>query len=234
MRVGNSAGVILPKDWLSGKARVELVEKPLNIKRDVLEILDPYLDDIQGIYLVGSYARKEQTEKSDIDVLVITEDINKKISEGEYEIMFVSRNAVEKQIEENALPIIPMLREAEVVINPMLIKEIRNSELTYKNIGFHINTTKSALKTIKEAIGLCRQSNCSDALAYSLALRFREAYIVECLIKDKMWSKRIKEHEEKIETYKQSGGVNYALLDYWEKEIETFKKIKEDEEKKGE
>ena len=49
-----------------------------------------------------------------------------------------------------------------------------------------------------------------------------------------IFDKRIKEHEEKIETYKQSGGVNYALLDYWEKEIETFKKIKEDEEKKGE
>ena len=143
----------------------------------------------------------------------------KKISE----IKALPLAEVEKQIEENALPIIPMLREAEVVINPMLIKEIRNSELTYKNIGFHINTTKSALKTIKEAIGLCRQSNCSDALAYSLALRFREAYIVECLIKDKMWS-----NKEFISLLKNISGSPKAYYGYLrvknkEKELKELK-----------
>ncbi|MBS3099997.1 nucleotidyltransferase domain-containing protein [Candidatus Pacearchaeota archaeon] len=223
VELGNGAAVYIPKEYKGQEVVIILPEGIENIKKNVINKLAEFMPKIVGIYLVGSYARKEQTEKSDIDVLVITEDINKKISEGEYEIMFVSRNAVEKQIEENALPIIPMLREAEVVINPMLIKEIRNSELTYKNIGFHINTTKSALKTIKEAIGLCRQSNCSDALAYSLALRFREAYIVECLIKDKMWS-----NKEFISLLKNISGSPKAYYGYLrvknkEKELKELK-----------
>ena len=62
VRVGNSAGVVLPREWLNGTAKVELVRKPLDIKGDILKILEPYLEDISGIYLVGSYARGEQRQ----------------------------------------------------------------------------------------------------------------------------------------------------------------------------
>ena len=43
------------------------------------------------------------------------------------------------------------------------------------------------------------------------------------------FEKRIKEHEKKIEGYKNTDGKNYALIEYWEKEIEKFKKLKERE-----
>ena len=42
------------------------------------------------------------------------------------------------------------------------------------------------------------------------------------------FEKRIVEHKKKIEDYKKSDRQNYALLDYWEKEIEKFKKLKEE------
>ena len=73
IRVGNSAGILVPKAWINGKAKVELISRPVNIKKDIIEILEDYLEDILGIYLVGSYARKEETEKSDIDILAITD-----------------------------------------------------------------------------------------------------------------------------------------------------------------
>jgi len=188
VRVGNSAGVILPKDWLSGKARVELVEKPLNIKRDVLEILDPYLDDIQGIYLVGSYARGEQTDRSDVDVLVIA-DLNKKIKHGKYEIIFISKEKVEKALENGAFPIIPMLREAKSIMNHELIDKYRKYPLTKKNLHWTIELAKSAMKINRKSIDLDRDwpSNCSDATAYSLILRLRERYIIDCIRKNKRW-----------------------------------------------
>ena len=85
VRMGNSACVMLPKAWINGKARVELIQEPLNITKDVFEILKPYLKDVLGIYLVGSYARGEETQESDIDILVITENINKKINKGKYD-----------------------------------------------------------------------------------------------------------------------------------------------------
>ena len=33
VRMGNSACVLLPKAWVDGKARVELIEKPIDIKK---------------------------------------------------------------------------------------------------------------------------------------------------------------------------------------------------------
>ena len=39
IRVGNSAGVVLPLEWYGGKARIELIQKPLNIKADILDII---------------------------------------------------------------------------------------------------------------------------------------------------------------------------------------------------
>ena len=63
VRVGNSAGVILPREWLNGKAKIELIARPLDIKKEVFEILEDYFQDIIGIYLVGSYARNEQNDE---------------------------------------------------------------------------------------------------------------------------------------------------------------------------
>ena len=45
----------------------------------------------------------------------------------------------------------------------------------------------------------------------------------------KTFEKRIKEHENKVEKYKKEGGKNQELIDYWEEEIERFKKFKEEE-----
>jgi len=46
------------------------------------------------------------------------------------------------------------------------------------------------------------------------------------------FQKRIEEHEKKKEEYVKSGGKDYSLLGYWEKEIERLKKFKKDEEDK--
>ena len=37
IRVGNSAGVILPKEWLNGEAKIRLISKPKNIEKFVLQ-----------------------------------------------------------------------------------------------------------------------------------------------------------------------------------------------------
>ena len=129
VRVGNSAGVLLPKNWINGKARIELIEKPIDIKKDVLEILDPYLQNIEGIYLIGSYAREEQTKKSDVDILVITNKINKKIKKGKYEIILISKEKVESALEKNILPILPMLKEAKPLVNSSLIEKYKKTQL---------------------------------------------------------------------------------------------------------
>ena len=72
-KFGNSAHVVLPKEYI-GK-RIRFIAEPKtfdDIKSQVLEILKPYLENILGIYLYGSYARNEQIIDSDVDILVIT------------------------------------------------------------------------------------------------------------------------------------------------------------------
>jgi len=192
VRLGNSAGVILPKMWLNGKAKIELVEKPLDIKRDIFEILWSYLEDIQGIYLVGSYARAEQTKNSDIDVLVITKTINKRVDRGKYNLILITKESVEDSLKNNLLPILPMLKEAKPLLNNQLIEVYKLTKLTFRNLKFHLEATKSAMQLNETAIKLDKISSLytSDASAYSLILRLRETYIVDCLMKEKKWSNK--------------------------------------------
>ena len=189
VRIGNSSGVVLPKEWLNGKARVELIEKPANTQKVIFEILEQDLADVEGIYLVGSYARKEENEKSDIDVLVITHKTNKKIIHGKYEVILISYDSLKNVLEKNILPFLPMIIEAKAIVNDKLLNYFRNIKLTKKNLSWHIDSTKSILKVNKEKIELDREKGFTgDAVTYSLVLRLREVYIVECLIKNKTWS----------------------------------------------
>jgi len=189
VRVGNSAGVILPREWLNGKARIELISKPLNIKKEVIEILDPYLENIAGIYLTGSYARGEQTAKSDIDVLVITNTVRKKIMEGKYNIILIQKSNLEEYLKSNIMPFLPMLVEAKPILNSELLEKLKATQLTENNLRGHIEIVKSGLAVNKEFIKLDKElgNNISDN-SYSLILHLRSVYIVDCLIKNKLWS----------------------------------------------
>ena len=91
VKAGNSSAVILPRAWLDKEIRVELIKKPSEIiLQETIDIVRDYIstDEIVGIYLVGSYARGEESRKSDIDVLVISKDTDKEmIREGIYNIL---------------------------------------------------------------------------------------------------------------------------------------------------
>lgn len=192
VQVGNSAGVLLPKKWLN--SRVKVILEPLNIERDILEILieEGILKKVLGAYITGSYARNEQSIDSDADILVVTSGINKRIKREKYEIICVSEKELESQLNKNALPLLAMIREAKAIINEELIKKYINAGLNEKNLRYHIETTKSAMKVVEKDIELSEemQENVSDASAYSLILRLRTLYIIDCIKKNKLWNKK--------------------------------------------
>lgn len=192
IRVGNSAGVLLPKKFLN--TQVKIVLQPLNIEKDILEILfkEKILKNTLGVYLIGSYARKEQTIESDIDVLVITKNINKRIEKGKYDLLLVSKEIIDEKMRKNIFPLLPMIIEAKPIINEELLNKYINPSLTKKNLKWNIDTTKSAMNVVKEYIKLAEemQEKVSDAASYSLILRLRTIYIINCLKKGKIWKKR--------------------------------------------
>ncbi len=192
IKVGNSAGVLLPKKYLN--SQVKIILEPLNIEKEVLAILveERILTEVRGIYLTGSYARGEQTIESDIDILVVTSGIDKRIVREKYELICISKKELERQLDENALPILAVIKEAKTIMNKDLIKEYTNRRLTKKNLKWHINTTKTAIKVAEIDLKLSDKLNedyTSDEIIYPLILRLRTLYIIDCIRKNKVYLK---------------------------------------------
>lgn len=189
IKLGNSAGVILPKGWEYRKVKVELVED--SITRDVFDIIgeNGLLSDVIGVYLAGSYAREEERPNSNIDILIVTEKTNKIVKRGNYELLFVSENSLDKNIT-RSLYIYSMIREAKVILNNSLIRKYKYEKFSsYKEIIKEIN---SMIKFNRESVGTAKeiQGKVLDGMAYSIVLRLRELFLLDCFLKDKNYSSR--------------------------------------------
>ncbi len=188
IKVGNSAGVILPRNWCGGEARIELITKPLDLENDLFKILSPYLPSILGIYLVGSYARGEQENDSDVDVLVISQDIEKEIIHRKYNISIYPLNKVKQTLESNPLMIYPRLMEARPILNKQLLEELKLIKIN-KNFKNYILDTKGIIKINKGLIEMHKLSIPKNII-YSLVLRLRAIFLINCIINEKRSSNK--------------------------------------------
>lgn len=256
--VGNSAGVLLPKNWHGKNVVVTLMDiLPKEILKDVIEILSErkLLNDILGIYLIGSYARNknEITLESDIDILIITEHTNKETSEGKYNIILIPESELAKSLKENSIHYYPMIYEAKSLLNSQLLKKLRKHKL---KIDSYIKSTKMMLEKNKNMINLDEKlgnETTGDVVAYSLVLRLRGFYILEKLSENKIWNKqefmklvknitgnpKIYERyiyiKEKNNFKKNTISIKDAnkLIDYLEKELTKWENAKKRKEKRG-
>lgn len=195
IQVGNSAGVLLPKDWLGNEVIITLKREPLDIKRDILKLLMPYLKNVMGIYLVGSYARKEETSKSDIDILIITDKLIKLPKIKNYHLIPVQIDSVKENLKENPILIYPMINEAEPILNEYLLNELRQYKINISKLKWIIDTTKSSLKVHKEFLNIEQNIEKNKnlkalSILYSLVLRLRVCYLVECILKNKIYTNK--------------------------------------------
>lgn len=196
IKAGNSSAVVLPRAWLGKEVRIEQIKKsPEIILIDVIGILGKCIElsEIIGIYLVGSYARKEERKDSDIDILVITQNIDKKlINEGMYNILIISEELLKYKLIQDLLPIGPMLKEAKPLLNSSYLSQIK-IKATKKNITWYLTTTKDKLKLIKTALEQLKNIDkhyVPDVLAYTLILRVRTLYAIDRLINNENYSKQ--------------------------------------------
>jgi len=211
--VGTSAGVLLPRSWLNKKVVVSLAEKTFEeISRDVIDQLvkEGLLNEVKGIYLIGSYARGDYDSKSDVDILVITNTINKIINYLDYEITLISEKDFSKNFNSNLYRLIS-INEAKTILNEELIS--RYSYIKPKlNLDKFTQEIESIVKINGEVITV--GENVSDKTIYSLVLRLREVYYLKCLLKKKKPSK------------------NELVGIIGEENYESYKRIKNDEKDK--
>ncbi len=196
-KVGNSAGVVVPKEWMNGFVEVKLVEPPIRLDASsILKILQQENIDtsrILGIAITGSYAKEEHTLDSDVDILVITDNLNKKINVGRYEIIILSEEILKSQLENMGFPILPMILESKTIINKKLFEKYKKNKLNKKALKWLIDTTRSSIKISKEQTSILKElgeKKVSDNISYSLILRLRTIFIIEKLIKNKSWNKK--------------------------------------------
>lgn len=190
IQFGNSSAVILPSTWKYKKVKIKLVER--SIVQDVIKILSnrEILKNVIGIYLVGSYARDEESEESDIDVLIITDSLDKQIKEGIYEVILISEKKFDETIKKS-LYLASLVKESKTIINEKFIKgyKEKNFEIPFKK---YIREIKSIIKLNEDIINLDKETGgkISDGVIYSIILRLRELYLIDCILTNKMYSKK--------------------------------------------
>ena len=117
IKFGNSAGVLLPKALLDADVRVTVINRPRNIKKDVIAILTPILEQILGIYLISA-------EKDKVEILTISTKINKHIEKGCYVIDISPLQHIKNSLKEKP-EIKEKLSKAKTIINKKLILDLK-------------------------------------------------------------------------------------------------------------
>ena len=187
-RFGNGAHIFVPKNWIGEE--IVLVRQPRERVRDrILKVLGNYLDSVVGVYLYGSYARGEQDENSDIDLLVITEK-RIKIKAVGFEILCLAQKDIESAITLEPVLMYALLSEAVPIINYPLLDELRrahplkkgNFKDFYRSCRMIIRVQEDFLKFEK------KEYLSSEAVVYSLVLRLRGLFIIHSLISGDTYS----------------------------------------------
>lgn len=201
---GNSAGILLPKKWMGKEVKITLIDRTSEIQKEVFTILSGYLEDIMGLYLVGSYARSEQRAGSDIDIIAISKSIRKEIISGKYHLSIVPAQSIKNAIQKNPLSILPRLIDAKPILNSQLLEELKSPRITKDSFKNFIEETRRIIRINKEIIGLDKLDGeylKSSSVVYSLILRIRGVFILKTILENKKYSNKsfLKWLSEKIE-----------------------------------
>jgi predicted nucleotidyltransferase len=195
VKSGNGGAVWVPKRWLGQEVVVILpIKRKYDIKERIIQLLQPYLKDVIAVFLYGSYARKEETAESDIDVLILTQNrIKIHINEPSFEITVFQLENFKKALLKHPVIYYQIIQEAEPLINSYLLEQLKKIRLNKKNFKKYIDETKEHIKSNKELLELDALDNDfvkSNSIIYSIILRLKGIYISKCLIKKEKFSNR--------------------------------------------
>ena len=190
-KIGNGAHIFAPKEWLGEKVII-IRERKASLKERVIKILGPHLENILGVYLYGSYARGEQSEGSDIDVLVIAKekfDIKKK---DDFNFLVLKEGFLESAIKINPILMYSIFKEAKAIINQGYLEKYKRIKINKKYFKHFINSTKEAIKSNEELLELDKKigKTVSNSVIYSSILRLRGIFIINCLLSGRQFSNK--------------------------------------------
>ncbi len=189
---GNGAHIFAPKEWLDEEVLLVRISR-IDIKKGIYKLLEPYMGNIVSVILFGSYARGEQNENSDVDVLIIS---NKpfKIKKKGMDIIVIDKDKLEKAIKLNPILIYSAINEGVPLINSSFIYELKSRKMNINAFNEFIISSKENLKSNKEIIELDKLQGLeyvSESVIYSLFLRLRGVFIMNCLLNHRKYSNNL-------------------------------------------
>ncbi len=191
---GNGAGVLLPKDWAGHQVKVTLIDRTSDIRKEVLDMLAPYLEDILGVYLTGSHARGEQEPDSDIDIVAISNSTKQEIKSGKYHVSIITLEGARRTLEKNPILILPRLSEAKPIINESLLNELKSKKITIKQFKGFLDDSKHIISICEGFLKLDKEQGRnaldSEQILYPLMLRLRGVFLIKSLLHKKKYSKK--------------------------------------------
>jgi predicted nucleotidyltransferase len=185
---GNGAHIFVPKEWI-GEQIVLIKPQKKTLKEKIIEVLDPYLESIVGVYLYGSHARLEQVEDSDIDMLIIT-DKKIKIRKERFEIICLEQKDIANAIKLEPLLMHSIFAEAKTIINSKLLDEFK-IKYTPKLSDFtkFFEDCDRLIKINRDSLDSEKNKYVSgEAVIYSLMLRLRGLFIVKSVLSQEKYT----------------------------------------------
>ncbi|MBS3092772.1 hypothetical protein J4466_05130 [Candidatus Pacearchaeota archaeon] len=135
VRVGNSAGILLPKSLLGAEVSVKVVKPAVNIKKDILKIMDNLLEEIMGIYVL---TEKQEKENKNIKRIFKNELNLKNISENNSESKEKSKRKIEVIAVSMALSKTLETQDYHLTIMPLnLLKKLAKDKPDFSQKLFH-------------------------------------------------------------------------------------------------
>jgi len=189
VEIGNGAAVYVPREYKGRQILIVLPEGIEEIRRRVLTRLVDFMPNVLGVYLYGSYARGESTRESDIDLLIIVQEKDDKIKAlfDDIDVRVLTLESAKKSVKNFPIPTMIMLRESETFLNPLLLEELKKETPDLRGLKWHFEEIKGMIKIIEGFIEL-DDKDIDASHVYSLIMRARVLYMIECLLKDKAFS----------------------------------------------
>lgn len=191
-RSGNSGAVWVPKNWLGEEILVTRLETPkLSLDEELLNLLLPHLQDISGIYLYGSYARKEETKYSDIDVLVVAKKTFALKPFKRFDITLIEYAKIQDAVKKNPF-VYALIHEAKPILNSVFLDTLRQLQPDFKQfVTWYKETTLDSIASTKELLELDKLESphiTSYSIIYSLLLRLKGIFLIQSLLNNKKFS----------------------------------------------
>lgn len=214
-QVGNGAHIFAPKEWINEKVLIVRLEQK-TIKEQILEKLYPHLDKIIAVFLYGSHARNEATESSDLDVLVISKEKIKIDKKENQDFLILTEKEIQNAIKTNPILMYSIFKEAKAVINQDYLEKLNKVKLNKNYFKGFISQTKNSIKSTREIIELDKKTGkySSDSSIYSLILRLRGIFIINCLIENRPFFNSL------FEKWLRPLKINYSKL------YEVYRKVR--------